>query len=133
MSATCHKPVTERISGKDRKALVASYVTGQDNPWFAKSFVNRVWYSLMGEAFISPVDDMGPGREVVAPEVLDQLAGQWQKGGYDIRWLYQVVLNSKTYQREARSTSSAAGRTPFASNCPSRMREIGRASCRERV
>ena len=116
------KPVGHKLSSKDRRAIAASYVVGQDNPWFARSFVNRTWTALVGEGFYNPVDDMGPGREATSSEVLETVADQWQKGGYDIRWLYRVVLTSKTYQRESRSTNSSAGRTPFASNCPSRLR-----------
>ena len=76
----------------------------------------------MGEGFYSPVDDMGPDREAKSPEVLEALADAWQKGGYDIRWLFRTILNTRAYQREIRSTYTAAGRTPFASNCPSRLR-----------
>ncbi len=50
-----------------RRALAASYVTGQDNPWFAKAFVNRVWYALMGEGFYNPVDDLGPDADGQRP------------------------------------------------------------------
>jgi hypothetical protein len=105
-----------------RHELAASFVTGQDNPWFARAFVNRVWYALTGDSFYTPVDDMGPTRTAKAPEVLEALADQWQKGGYDVRWLFRTILNSRTYQREVRSTFSASGRTPLAANCPSRLR-----------
>jgi hypothetical protein len=112
----------EGLAIKERRAMAASYITGQDNPWFAKAFINRVWYVLMGEAFYEPVDDIGPERTCKAPEVLDPLAEQWQKGGYDIRWLFSTILNTEAYQRRVRSTANAAGKTPFASNCPSRLR-----------
>ena len=56
------------------------------------------------------------------PEVLDPLAAQWQKGGYDIRWMFRTILNTEAYQRRVRSTANAAGKTPFASSCPSRLR-----------
>ena len=102
--------------------LAASYITGQDNPWFAKAFVNRAWYALMGDGFFNPVDDMGPGREARNAEVLDALADAWQKGGYDVRWLFRTILNTRTYQREFRPSTTSAGRTPFAANCPSRLR-----------
>jgi hypothetical protein len=105
-----------------RRELVASYVTGQDNPWFARAFINRAWYTLMGEAFYTPVDDMGPDREARSPEILEALASDWARGGYDVRWLYRTILNTRAYQREIRSTFTQAGRTPFASNCPSRLR-----------
>ena len=110
------------LSTQERLAMAASYVTGQDNPWFARALVNRVWYVLMGEGFYSPVDDIGPERTAKASEVLEALASEFQKGGYDLRWLFRTILNTRAYQREVRSTYTAAGRTPFAAVCPSRLR-----------
>ena len=112
----------EGLAVTERRAMAASYITGQDNPWFAKAYINRVWYVLMGEAFYEPIDDIGPEREARAPEVLNPLAEQWQKGGYDIRWLFRTILNTDAYQRRVRSTANAAGKTPFASSCASRLR-----------
>ena len=121
-SAKGNSNKTGGMSTVARHELAASYVTGQDNPWFAKAFVNRVWGALMGDAFYMPVDDIGPERTAKAPEIIEALASQWQQGGYDVRWLFRTVLNTRAYQREVRSTYSASGRTPFAANCPSRLR-----------
>ncbi len=110
------------LGPQQRRELVASYITGQDNRWFARAFVNRTWYVLMGEAFYEPIDDIGPERTARAPEVLEPLADQWQRGGYDIRWLYHTIMNTQAYQRRVRSTATAAGKTQFASGCPSRLR-----------
>jgi hypothetical protein len=112
----------EGLAVTERRAMAASYITGQDNPWFAKAYINRVWYVLMGEAFYEPIDDIGPEREPRALEVLNPLAEQWQKGGYDVRWLFRTILNTDAYQRRVRSTANAAGKTPFASSCASRLR-----------
>ncbi len=84
--------------------------------------MNRTWYILMGESFYEPIDDMGPERTAKAPEVIEPLADQWRRGGYDIRWLYRTIMNTQAYQRRVRSTATAAGKTPFASGCPSRLR-----------
>ncbi len=110
------------LPSSQRRLLAASYITGQDNPWFARAYVNRVWYALMGDGFYNPVDDIGPGREARSAEVIDALSDAWQKGGYDVRWLFRTILNTKTYQREFRPSTTAAGKTPFAANCPSRLR-----------
>ncbi len=112
----------EGLGVSERRALAASYITGQDNPWFAKAYINRIWYVLMGEAFFEPIDDIGPERTSKGPEVLDALAAQWQQGGYDIRWMFRTIVNTQAYQRRIRSTANAAGKTPFASSCPSRLR-----------
>ena len=125
LSSSKSKPepaLPETLAIPERRALAASYVTGQDNPWFARAYINRIWYTLMGEAFYEPIDDIGPERTPKAVEVLDPLAEQWQKGGYDVRWLFRTILNTEAYQRRIRSTANEAGKTPFASSCPSRLR-----------
>ncbi len=125
LSSTTTSPapvLPETVGVAQRRALAASYVTGQDNPWFARAYVNRTWYALMGEAFYEPIDDIGPERTPKAVEILNPLADQWQKGGYDVRWLFRTILNTEAYQRRIRSTANEAGKTPFASSCPSRLR-----------
>jgi len=64
---------------------------------------------------------MGPTRSCNAPEILDALAGQWQQGGYDVRWLFRTILNTRAYRREVRSLGSPSQEL-FASNCPVRLR-----------
>ncbi len=71
----------EGLAVKERRAMAASYITGQDNPWFAKAFINRVWYSLMGEAFYDPVDDIGPERTCKAPGGAQPSGRTVAKGG----------------------------------------------------
>jgi hypothetical protein len=111
------------ISVESRRKLAASYIASQDNPWFAKAFVNRVWYALTGDAFYMPIDDIGPDRDGKNLEVLDALATAWANGGYDIKWLYETVANTKTYQRQSREPdASASADDPSGANCPTRLR-----------
>jgi hypothetical protein len=110
------------LDAAQRRALGASYITGQDNPWFARAFVNRMWYVLMGDPFYDAVDDLGPERTPKAKELIETLADQWQKGGYDIRWLFRTIANTQGYQRRVRSTANPAGKTAFAAVCPGRLR-----------
>ncbi len=120
--ASSEETIPVDLPVRQRRILAASYVASQDNPWFARAFINRIWYVLMGDAFYMPVDDLGPGRTPHAPEVINALADEWTKGGYDVRWLFKTILNTHAYQREIRSVNVASGRTPFAANCPSRLR-----------
>jgi len=115
-------PLGDQVRGDARLELAAKYVTSPDNPWFAKAFINRTWYALMGEGFFNPIDDLGPTRTPNSPEILELLTDQWQRSGYDIRWLFRTIMNTQAYQRQSRSSNTAAGRTPFASNVPSRLR-----------
>ncbi len=114
--------LNDQVSADERLKLAAGYVASPENPWFARSFINRVWYALMGEGFYTPIDDLGPTRTANSPEILDLLTEAWEASGYDVRWLFRTILNTQAYQRQSRSTNTAAGRIPFASNTPSRLR-----------
>jgi hypothetical protein len=116
------EPLPAGLTAAERRDLAASFITGQDNPWFAKALVNRIWSVLMGEGFYNPVDDLGPERTAKASEVIDALASEWAKGGYDLKWLFRTIMNSRAYQRKVRSTDTATGRAPFAAVCPTRLR-----------
>lgn len=102
--------------------LAASFVTGQDNPWFARSYVNRIWTVLMGEGFYEVVDDLGPERTAKGDEILYPLADQWQRGGYDVRWLFRTIVNTQAYQRRPRPTSAPGGDAPLVANRANRLR-----------
>ncbi len=114
--------VSEQVKTEGRLALAAGYVTSPDNPWFARAFINRVWTTLVGEGFYDLVDDLGPTRTAHSSELLDGLADQWVQHNYDVRWLYRIILNTRAYSRDSRSTNTAAGQIPFAANVPSRLR-----------
>ena len=114
--------VPDGLAPAQLRELAASYITGQDGPWFARAYVNRIWTVLMGEGFYELVDDIGPERSVKGEEILFPLADQWRAGGYDVRWLFRTILNTQAYQRRARSSSSPAGLAQMAAVCPSRLR-----------
>ena len=50
-------PVLADAAGGDGRAKLAAWLTGADNPFFAKSLTNRIWYHLIGRGIVEPVDD----------------------------------------------------------------------------
>jgi hypothetical protein len=103
-----------------RKSLTESIVA-KDNPWFAGAFVNRIWGELLGQAFYQPVDDLGPQKEAVMPDVLSRLSGAFRGSDYDIKGLYREIMNSQTYQRQLRPTDPGEDHLLFSSTSPRRM------------
>lgn len=103
-----------------RRETVAKYITAKNNPWFARSFVNRIWAELVGQPFTDVVDDMGPGHEAQSQQVLDLLATDFVNSGYDIQWLYRTIANTQAYQRQLRTPTSSEG--AFAATSPTRLR-----------
>jgi hypothetical protein len=82
----------------ERRGSLANWITATDNPFFAKAFVNRMWSELTGEGFYEPIDDIGPDRQATAPRTLDYLAGEFANSGYDVQWLFRVIMATEMYQ-----------------------------------
>ena len=72
-----------------------------DNPYFARSFVNRVWGVYFGTGIVDPVDGFSVTNPPSNARLLDALAVDFVVHGYDIRRLERTVLNSRAYQRSS--------------------------------
>jgi len=105
----------------ERRAMLAKYVTSPQNVWFARAYVNRTWGELFGSAFYMPIDDLGPERTPVFPQVLDSLCKGFVQSGYDVRWLFRTIANTAAYQRKVGNDSSS-GPPAFAAAIPKRLR-----------
>ena len=74
------------------------WMRSPDNPFFARSFVNRVWGHYFGVGIVDPVDDFSLANPPSNPKLLDALAKDFIDRKYDIRRLERTVLLSRTYQ-----------------------------------
>ena len=88
---------------RDRREVFAEWLTRPDNPFFARSLVNRMWGHLVGRGLVEPVDDFRDSNPPSNAALLDELARQFVENGYSRKWLIRTVLNSHTYQRSART------------------------------
>lgn len=91
-----HKGSTQ-ASGSRREQL-ADWLTSSDNPYFAKSYVNRIWSYLLGVGLIEPVDDIRAGNPPTNPELLDRLTADFIEHGFDVQYLMRVICRSRVYQ-----------------------------------
>jgi len=92
------------LPGVSRRYLLARWITSDDNPYFARTLVNRLWGTFMGRGIVDPVDDFNSFQEPSHPEILKILAKDFKAGGYDLRRIQRILLNTKTYQRTSRWT-----------------------------
>ncbi|NOX53238.1 MAG: DUF1553 domain-containing protein [Planctomycetes bacterium] len=82
----------------DPRYVFADWLIRADNPWFARNVVNRIWYWLFGRGLIHEPDDIRPDNPPSHPEVLAWLERELVKADYDLKHIYRLILNSKTYQ-----------------------------------
>ncbi len=81
-----------------RRVQLARWLTSAENPYFAKSYVNRIWSYLLGVGLIEPVDDIRAGNPPSNPELLDRLTQEFIRSGFDTRHLMRLICKSRTYQ-----------------------------------
>jgi WD40 repeat protein/mono/diheme cytochrome c family protein len=81
-----------------RRTKLADWITSKDNPYFARSFVNRVWGYLFGVGIMEPIDDIRAGNPPTNPELLDYLTREFVEHGFDVRHVVRLVCKSRTYQ-----------------------------------
>ena len=85
----------------DARLALYEWLRAPENPYFARSFVNRVWAHYFGVGIVNPVDDFSQANPPSNPALLDALAKDFADHKYDIRHIERVVLNSRTYQLAA--------------------------------
>ncbi len=87
------------VAGKDRRAVVAEWLTAPDNPFFARNVSNRIWAHFFGKGIVEPVDDVRVSNPPSNPELLDELAKKLVEYNYDFKLLVRDICNSHAYQR----------------------------------
>jgi hypothetical protein len=81
-----------------RREQLARWIISRDNPYFARSLVNRIWSYLLGVGLIEPVDDIRAGNPPTNPRLLDKMTEEFIKSGFNVRELMRTICKSRTYQ-----------------------------------
>lgn len=89
----------DAASTSDRREALADWLTGRDNPYFARAIANRVWANFMGRGLVEAVDDMRASNPASSEKLLNALATHLNENKFDLKGLMRLILNSKVYQR----------------------------------
>lgn len=88
-------------AGDDPRRIFTDWLLAPSNPWFAKAVVNRLWAWLVGRGIVHEPDDIRPDNPPSNPELLALLERELVAANYDLRHVYRLILNSRTYQQSA--------------------------------
>jgi hypothetical protein len=86
---------------RDRRELLAEWLTSPSNPYFARAVANRVWANFFGAGIVEPVDDLRMSNPASNEALLAELAANLVRGGFDLRGLMRQILTSHTYRRSS--------------------------------
>lgn len=86
---------------RDPRTFLAEWMGKKDNPFFAKSLVNRYWKHFFDRGIVEPEDDMRETNPPTNPELLNALAKHFIDSGFDMKQLIRTICQSTTYQLSA--------------------------------
>ncbi len=86
---------------RDPREVFADWLITPENPWFARSIVNRVWAWLIGRGIIHEPDDIRDDNPPCNPRLLAYLEKEFIASSYDLKHLYRLILHSNTFQFSA--------------------------------
>ncbi|MEL6104903.1 MAG: PSD1 and planctomycete cytochrome C domain-containing protein [Planctomycetota bacterium] len=93
---------------------LANWLCQEDNPLTARTMVNRLWSLLFGRGICSSVDDFGgQGTYPSDPELLDELALEFIRAGWDIKHIVRSIVMSETYQRSSTPNQALTEGDPY--------------------
>ena len=106
----------------DPRISLARWMTAPQNPYFARTMVNRMWAHFLGRGIIHPIDDARSTNPPSNPELLEALSQDFIASGYDVKHLIRVITTSHAYALESLPQEGNAGdNQTFARFYPRRM------------
>jgi hypothetical protein len=97
-------PAGKFTSEDDPRHALVDWMAKPDNPFFAKTLVNRMWGHFLGRGLVSEVDDLRETNPPSNPELLDALAKDFVQHKFDVKYVIRTIVNSKVYQLASEPT-----------------------------
>ena len=95
------EPELDIAPDDDPRLALVDWMSKKDNPFFAKSLVNRYWKHFFKRGLVEPEDDLRDTNPPTNPDLFDSLAKHFTDSGYDLKSVVRLITQSHTYQLSA--------------------------------
>lgn len=115
-------PAPEIMPDEDPRLRLADWMSSPQNPYFAKSLVNRYWKHFFQRGLIEPEDDIRDTNPPTNPVLLAALEKHFISSGFDLKDLVRTLTRSQTYQlSEIPNAHNIADRQDYSRYYPRRL------------
>lgn len=95
------------------RLTLARWIVDPANPLTARVAVNRYWQLYFGTGLVKTVEDFGSqGEPPSHPELLDWLATEFVRTGWDVKAMQRMIVTSATYRQASRISPEMKERDP---------------------
>jgi hypothetical protein len=105
-----------------RRLAFAKHLTSGNHPLVGRVLANRVWLHHFGRGLVDTPGDLGAlGQRPTHPELLDWLADELARSGWDLKRMHRLIVTSTAYRQSSRrrpehdavdATNALCGRYP---------------------
>ncbi len=92
---------------------LAKWILDPANPLTARVVVNQYWQQYFGTGIVKTAEDFGSqGEPPSHPELLDWLATEFVRSGWDIKAMQRLIVTSATYRQSSIASRELIERDP---------------------
>ena len=98
---------------KPNRLGLAMWLTSPENPLTARVVVNRIWQHHFGTGLVKTAENFGiQGEPPTHPELLDWLASELIRSGWNIKAMHRLIVTSATFRQQSSSSPALLARDP---------------------
>lgn len=103
----------EGQASSGKRTVLANWIVSQDNPMTSRVAVNRIWQNHFGRGLVRTSSDFGfQGMPPTHPLLLDWLATEFMKSGWQVKKFHKLIMMSATYQMSSAMNQKAYSMDP---------------------
>jgi hypothetical protein len=92
---------------------LARWLVSGENPLTARVIVNRIWQEFFGRGLVETSENLGTRGDLPShPELLDWLATEFMRSGWDVKSIQRLIVCSATYRQSSKAREDLESRDP---------------------